>query len=358
LLRTATAAASLAVAIAISILPLGAAAPRQTQTFRSSVDLIAVDVRVIDRSGRPVLGLTPANFRVSIDRQPRKVVSAAFARYETTPLPTRQKSPATVGMVVSSTPPALLAPPPAPAGRTFVMVMDAGSFVTLDSRAAATAAQLFVDQLLPTDAVGLFTLPYGTVIDPTTNHATVRAAVAKVVGRRQNYLKQGSCELSVEQVVDITSALERMPRSRVTVDAACPDLARDEVIELATLAGFHLEQDLWQQLDGLDHLFRVLQTWPGSKTVLLLSGGMPTTDRLSGRPNVGNALTKLGQEAAYANATVHALYFNSSFIDAFSAANQGRPSAECAYPRHLHQCHRPDCRTIGWHTSRRRCRNR
>src|SRR5215831_2406612 len=51
------------------------------QVFRSSVDLIAVDVQVIDRDGHPVLGLPLDRFAVTIDGRRRRVVSAELVDY-------------------------------------------------------------------------------------------------------------------------------------------------------------------------------------------------------------------------------------------------------------------------------------
>src|SRR5687768_8139752 len=48
------------------------------QTFRSSVDLIALDVQVRDKNGRPVSTLDAGSFEVTVDGKPRRVVSADF----------------------------------------------------------------------------------------------------------------------------------------------------------------------------------------------------------------------------------------------------------------------------------------
>src|SRR5205809_521465 len=45
-------------------------------TFRSGLDLIAIDVQVIDREGVPVADLGPDKFEVTINGRRRRVVSA------------------------------------------------------------------------------------------------------------------------------------------------------------------------------------------------------------------------------------------------------------------------------------------
>jgi len=50
--------------------------PIQGPTFRTGVDLVAVDVAVVDRRGRPVEDLRAPEFSVKIDGEVRRVVSA------------------------------------------------------------------------------------------------------------------------------------------------------------------------------------------------------------------------------------------------------------------------------------------
>src|SRR4051794_30307114 len=53
----------------------------QQPVFRSSVDLVAVEVQVLDRSGEPLPSLGPEKFEVTIEGKRRRVVSADFVRY-------------------------------------------------------------------------------------------------------------------------------------------------------------------------------------------------------------------------------------------------------------------------------------
>ena len=136
----------------------------QTQTFRAAVDLIAVDVQVVDRGGKPVTTLGPESFEVTLDGRKRKVVSATFTKYDITPMP---RDPRAI--------PARLEDPvpgaPTIAGRTFIIAIDTASFRSLDVRVATLAAERFTRQLLPQDQVGVFTLPYGAKLAPTTTIA-------------------------------------------------------------------------------------------------------------------------------------------------------------------------------------------
>jgi len=52
--------------------------PQPPQTFKSSVDLVPVDVNVVDRNGRPISDLTAQDFSLKVDGKARRVVSAQF----------------------------------------------------------------------------------------------------------------------------------------------------------------------------------------------------------------------------------------------------------------------------------------
>src|SRR5207247_2673852 len=47
-------------------------------SFQASVEVTSLDATVVDDRGRPISNLTPADFNVRIDGQPRRVVSAEW----------------------------------------------------------------------------------------------------------------------------------------------------------------------------------------------------------------------------------------------------------------------------------------
>ena len=58
----------------------------QTPSFRSGVEVVTVDVGVVDKQGRPLQGLTAADFVVTVAGRPRRVVTAEFVE-RPAPLP-------------------------------------------------------------------------------------------------------------------------------------------------------------------------------------------------------------------------------------------------------------------------------
>src|SRR5213078_358151 len=73
-------AGALALAAAVGAVA-AAQAPQEPQpksTFKSSVDLVPVDVNVLDRAGVPVADLTAEDFTLKVDGKPRRIASAQF----------------------------------------------------------------------------------------------------------------------------------------------------------------------------------------------------------------------------------------------------------------------------------------
>src|SRR5688500_15486758 len=131
---------------AIAILALGGRAAAQdppAATFRSSIDLVRVDVSVLDREGRPIRGLAADDFDLTVDGKPRRVVTADFvaAARET------GKAPVTSSHYSTNA--------DASGGRLIMFVLDQGTIHTGRARQVTAAAEMFVSRLGRSDRVGL-----------------------------------------------------------------------------------------------------------------------------------------------------------------------------------------------------------
>src|SRR5438874_8278944 len=109
---------------------------RQQPTFRSTVDLIAVDVQVVDGNGRPIPRLGADRFAVEINGQKRRVVSVDFVEHADPDAPARLPR-----SVIDSGHPAT-APP-----RVYVLGVDVSSFSVAESRAVIEGARDFIKHL-------------------------------------------------------------------------------------------------------------------------------------------------------------------------------------------------------------------
>ena len=54
---------------------------------------------------------------------------------------------------------------------------------------------------------------------------------------------------------------------------------------------------------------------------MLLSGGVMTSDRTGGRPDVTGLFSALGEEAAAAETNLYVLHWDTNFLETYSAAN-------------------------------------
>jgi hypothetical protein len=64
-----------------ALLPFGQQPQQPQPTFQARVDVVAVDVHVVDSSGRPVSDLRPEEFAVTVDGKPRSIVAADYISY-------------------------------------------------------------------------------------------------------------------------------------------------------------------------------------------------------------------------------------------------------------------------------------
>lgn len=327
--------------------PVARAADEQQATFRSTVDLIAVDVQVVDSDGRPVVGLGPGTFEVEINGKRRKVVSADFIdSVAETAGPAGSSTAKPVATPASAGPTATnLWVTSAGTTRTFVIAFDVTSLNTADSRGVVAAARRFIDQLQPNDMVGLYAFPIGPRVDPTLNHVEVKRQLDTIVGQKHSL--QSEYNLSPAEVIDInaetvrargqnqaapggnanvntvtsltgteTEAIRRVQlRECGGADVRCVESIQTEALALA----FTYETQATEILSGLRSMIRTLGDYPGRKTVVMLSGGMVASDRPGGRPDVGDLPKQLGQDAAATNTTIYALHIDTAFPQQYRA---------------------------------------
>ena len=342
----------LAVAVAGGFELVGRA---QQPVFRSTVEVIAVDVQVLDRTGNPIGQLDPNLFEVSISGKRRRVVSAEFVRHE------GQPAAFSGGRAVMSTPqpPAPDAVVPAgPAARTVVLAVDTGSFEPGNIQPAMEAAQEFLRQLGPDDLVGLYVYPTVMWIPPTTQRATLAVRLANLVGERQPL--RSYYNLSPHEIVDIT-AQSTNPNSFLTatrnnsmadltgaqgLDPVLKIVAREcrgeedldcaiKVYSEGMMLAAQIERETQMSLGGLDTLLRILAEIPGRKSVVLVTGGLLVSDRLDGRPDPGNVAEAMGQTAARANATIYTVHIDNAFSSVGQASRRGLGNTELSRDRAL-----------------------
>jgi len=140
------------------------------QTFRAAVDLVVVDVVVLDRSGRPVPGLTAADFVLTAGGRRRKIVTADY---------------------IQSGGGSLAGAPAAPEGdgrgptesRSIAALVDIGSIRSSEGHSTLAFIGEFLVALPSSDLIALAVLPPdGGRVETTTSREAIRASMARMAG--------------------------------------------------------------------------------------------------------------------------------------------------------------------------------
>ena len=295
--------------------------PQQPQqpVFRAEVERVRVDVQVVNSSkGDPVIGLGLDDFEVWLDGRPRRVASAELVSFENDGLPTD------VGPTTVRTPGRV----PEDA-RVYIVAIDQLGLPVAAITPMKETIRRFLLQLRPQDMVALYEFPYRTPkLDISHDHTLTSRALDRVMGMRT--AQPGSYNLSPSEIVDIAandadtlnSVIARecgAVNADLTGDIGCLENVRAEARGLAA----YLEVESSQRLNELVKLSQTLAFIPGRKTIVLMSGGLITSSKAGGRPDIRSMLSSVGDDIANAQANLYVIHLDSSMTDAYGAATRG-----------------------------------
>lgn len=292
----------------------GLQAAQQAPVFRAGADLVVVDAVVVRRDGTPVPGLGPSDFQVTLDGRRRDVVSVEFV----------QAVPEAMDQVVAGAAPAGAG---VPEGRLIVVAVDEHSIPAGAQASAREAVTRIVDGASAQDELALVTFPGAVAVGPTRDHASVRAAIPEVGGRRVD-VPRTRFNLSASEAVQLRSResvttgelVDRECQRERLSNPSCPQ----EVREAGTAIADTLEQQGVLTIDALHGVIDHLKDVDGWKHLFVVSAGLPTTTVPGGRPNLTAAAEAVARRAAEANVNLYVLYLNVHFLQHFSAATGWR----------------------------------
>lgn len=309
---------------ALSLIVLSSQLQQQTPPLRSGVELVLVDVQVTGRDGRPVESLRPDQFEVNIDGQVRPVVTLDFVRY-----PNRANPPA-----AGEGPPAQQMIQPGESlsatrgddGRTLILAIDQASFIVPSEPAAIEVVRRIAAMAHPRDAIGLITYPLpGISLPPTRDRNALLEAAKQIGGQLQ--LPRGRVVLSIAEAVDWTTdpgyRQQILQRECPGGDGTMVDLCYRQV-ELAAneMVGTFQMQAL-RSVSGLRSVVDAAAAYPGRKTLVVVSAGFASSDRMGGKPDVTFEADVLGRRASETNVVLYSLHMDVAFLQAFSSLSAG-----------------------------------
>ena len=315
-------------AAAFALLLVAQAPSQAPQPFRSSVDVVGVDVSAIDDAGRPIPDLTVADFDLRVDGRPRKIVSAQFVSVPSGGVSERA---AAVSAALPATPHSSNAD--AAGGRLIMVVVDRSSIAAGRGKAAIEAASRFVKQLNRADRVALATIPQGPQVPFTADHALVERRIQEIDGTALSSFGvrglgvadamafERKDELGMQNVTERECGTANVGaggrgggQSEVMV---CVSDVRAEALAIAQDA----RERARNSIRGLRTLIDSLPPSQTPKMLVLISEGLLIDREVA-------QLSWLDARAAAAHVTIYALHLESSYFDASRTRPAARPGAD------------------------------
>jgi len=285
------------------VLALATVGGQQSPTFKSGVQVVLLDVSVVDQSGRPVVGLVPADFVVTVDRRQRPVVTAQFLQYDTT----SRVQTASPSSDSAATPRGAAATPVRPAlvPRSLLIVIDEDNLETADGILARRTAENLIDRLMPEDRVGVTTIPrLPGRLSMTSDHLTAKKALSAVLAgapRDEDEFNIGLAEaFGVErgdpgvledlinrgcygiygrgaQAAGTGASPSSSRQTVVNSDPDCPHRVRLQVQRMQIQT--HLRGQ--RTIDAMSAIADYLRQVSGPKVMVFITGGMPMPEMRS-----------------------------------------------------------------------------
>jgi VWFA-related protein len=293
----------------------------QAPVFRSGVEVMEVDVTVVDGKGMPVRDLRAPEFTVTVDGQPRRVISAEFISESQSPGDLTPKAPDPYVSNNTDRRP----------GRLIMLVIDRNNIDTHTLRGAIEALKSFVSSIAPDDRLSLVTIPPpGPMVDFTTNRAQVLEAITRIAGQDDRFMSRFN--VSDYEAITFENRSNPIVTQRLLF-RACGDTDpntmspcdRDVEQEALTIAT-HIRQLTAQSVAGLGALLRGLRDVEGAKSMIVLSQGL----MLDASQADATALATL---AAEARVNVNVMMFATQF----GSASEARISETASQDRDLRE---------------------
>jgi VWFA-related protein len=285
---------------------LAAQPPPAKPSFQSSVEVTSLDVTVVDDKGKPVAGLTPADFVVRIDGNARRVVSAEW-----------------VPLIADGSAPA--PPPPdgystnesATGGRLIVIAVDQPNIRFGGAMAIARAANAFIDKLAPSDRVAVAGIGLGAPSTTfTSDRARVKQAISRMVGQKSPPMTAMHSVALVEAI-----AIDHGDQGMLdqVIGRECQGLRGGDLVACqveteteARAMARSANQEGDETVQGLSALFAGLRAIDAPKTLIFISEGFITNE------NTGRIID-LGVMAAASRTSLYALKLDTPLFEASAA---------------------------------------
>jgi VWFA-related protein len=263
--------------------------PIQGPTFRTGIDLVAIDVAVVDGRGLPVEDLRAPEFEVKIDGEVRRVASAELVKVDVEAAKKQAESKTETFYTSNLT---------APNARLIVLAVDQMNIHPASIKPILSAASRFLDRLSPLDQVAFITYPEpGPRVNFTTDRLRIRLAMEALIGQPP-MLQASQLNIGVAEAMAIETKRDQIVLADVVI-RECGRLEpqqrtqceRDVITEASQIMQ-RVRQNADLSLNGLRQMLQRLALVEGSKSLILISEGLANDD-----PSEMNAIVALAGRA-------------------------------------------------------------
>ncbi|HSL20639.1 MAG TPA: VWA domain-containing protein [Vicinamibacterales bacterium] len=310
-------AASLAVSVAVAAQASSAAqsAPEQP-VFKSGVDLVRFDVRIVDDAGRPIADLTADDIQIDENGTPLPVM--LFQRVVEPAESYVEAAIRAVSAEVSSN-------EAFPRGHLYIIVFDQQHITPGNEQRARQAAEQFIRRRVrPTDRVALFAIPGpGPQIGFTADKALAIQELSAIRGNRERVIASALGTMTVYEAHRVVQGDDRLIQAlmtRMASDATTggadllgtnrtaaaedPSVTRRLIHENARALVMQSDSESRQFLQRLSDVIAGFRDIEGRKTVVLFSEGFF-------QDNLSRELEEVAAAAAQSYCVFHTFDVNS-----------------------------------------------
>lgn len=297
--------------------------PTPQPVFRSGVDLVRFDVRVTDRTGKPIADLRPEELEIVENGQ---TLPLLLFQHVAEPSATyAQAALRSVSAEVSSN-------QGSPRGHLYLLVFDQAHIAPGNEHIAQRAADTFIrTRVRPSDRIAVVGIPGpGPELTFTADRTRAVAELAKVRGELQRHVKSANGDVSIHEAYEIAAGSDKAlsavlvrQSADLTADVGSgatsamagsvdrgaqrsqsdPAIARKLILENARTVVAQADASARDTLQRLADLVAQYRTVEGRKTVVFFSEGFHTG-------NVTRELEHVAAAAAQSYAVFYAFDLN------------------------------------------------
>ena len=299
--------------------------------FRAGVDVVRLDIRVTDESGRPIDDLRPDEVEV-IDGSTKQPV-VLFQHIAAAGHNANEARQRTIAAEISTN-------QGAPRGQLYVLVFDQDHITSGAEQRVRQAAETFLRRrVTPEDRVAVYGLPGPGPAQPFTRELSTAIAQLRFVrGGLQRTLTPGERDMTVNEAYEILRGNDAVLTRFMTVTGSSPDRTgvlpdvagkggggdtntlRGLIRDQANLTVQSADAESRRFLDMMSQLLRTFRAIDGRKTVMLFSEGFHSD-------NIARSIEDVAAAAAETYSVVYAFDLNRRTNDVTSVMPTGSDTA-------------------------------